>query len=121
MLSGDTWTRNARTDLLLNPGTIRAALDLYLHGADSRNSLASPLYADLQGLPPLLILAGSEERLLSDATRFAETAQAAGVAVTLDVSEGMQHGWHLTAAFLPEGRQALARAGEFIRQGASRR
>jgi acetyl esterase/lipase len=119
-LSGDAWTRNARADLLLDPGKIRAAIDLYLHGADPCNPLASPLYADLRELPPLLILAGSEERLLSDATRFTEKAQATGVAVTLEVWDGMQHGWHITSDFLPEGRQALARAGEFIRHGASR-
>jgi len=113
-LTGETWTSHARRDLLLNKNKIRAAVDLYLRGADPRAPLASPLYADLRGLPPLLILVGSEEHLLSDATRFAEKAQAAGVRATLEVWPGMQHGWHITAPFLPEGRQALARIGEFI-------
>jgi acetyl esterase/lipase len=118
-LSGETWTSNVRRDLLLSKAKIRAAVDLYLHGADPRAPLASPLYADLDGLPPLLILAGSEERLLSDATRLAEKARAAGVRATLEVWAGMQHGWHITAPFLPEGRQALARIGAYIQAGGS--
>lgn len=113
-LSGDTWTLNARKDLLLDPEKIRAAISLYLQNIDPRTPLASPLYADLHALPPLLILVGSDERLLSDATRFATKAQAAGVRVTLEIWDRMQHGWHIVAAFLPEGRQALARIGEFI-------
>jgi acetyl esterase/lipase len=113
-LSGDTWTRNARQDLLIDADKIRAAVDLYLQGADPRAPLASPLYADLQALPPLLILVGSDECLLSDATRFAAKARAAGVSVSLEIWERMQHGWHITAPFLPEGRRALARIGEFI-------
>lgn len=117
-LSGDTWTLNARRDLLLNPEKIRAAIDLYLHGTDPRAPLASPLYAELNGLPPLLILVGSEERLLSDAQRLAEKARAAGVAVTLEVWEGMQHGWHILHGFLPEGRRALDRIGAFIQDHA---
>jgi len=116
-MSGDTWTLNARNDLLLDPEKIRAAIDLYLHGRDPRTPLASPLYADLQGLPPLLILVGSEECLLSDATRLATKARAAGVRVTLEVWDRMQHGWHITATFLPEGRRAIARIGEFIESG----
>lgn len=113
-LSGDTWTLNARKDLLLDPEKIRAVIDLYLQGTDPRTPLASPLYADLHALPPLLILVGSDEQLLSDATRFAAKAQAAGVTVTLEIWDRMQHGWHIVAAFLPEGRRAIARIGEFI-------
>lgn len=119
-MSGDTWILNARKDLLLDPDKVRAAIDLYLHGADPRTPLASPLYADLHSLPPLLILVGSDECLLSDATRLAEKAQAAGVAVTLEVWDGMQHGWHISAGFLPEARQAIARIGEFVKWGPTR-
>jgi monoterpene epsilon-lactone hydrolase len=120
-MAGDTWTRNAKYDLLLNPEKVHAAIDLYLRGADPRTPLASPLYAELHGLPPLLILVGSDEYLLSDATRFATKAHVAGVAVTLEVWERMQHGWHITADFLPEGRQAIVQIGEFIQWGQSGR
>jgi len=116
-MSGDTWTLNAQNDLLLDAEKVRAAIDLYLHGADPRAPLASPLYADLRGLPPLLILVGSDERLRSDATRLATKARASGVTVTLEVWDCMQHGWHILARFLPEGRRAIARIGEFIEWG----
>ena len=119
-LSGETWTLNARNDLLLDPEKIRAAIDLYLQGADPCTPLASPLYADLHGLPPVLILVGSAERLLSDATRFATKAQAAGSTVTVEIWDQMQHGWHIAAAFLPEGRRALERIGEFIQGSPTR-
>jgi acetyl esterase/lipase len=119
-LAGETWTRNAKNDLLLDAAKIKAAVDLYLGDANPRAPLASPLYADLHALPPLLILVGSDECLLSDATRFAAKAQAAGVPVDLEVWNRMQHGWHITAPFLPEGRQALARIGQFIQQGSAR-
>ena len=113
-MSGVTWTLNARNDLLLNPKKVRASIELYLRGTDPRTPLASPLYADLRGFPPLLIHVGSDEFLLSDATRLAEKAKEAGVSATLEVWQGMQHGWHILASFLPEGRRVIARIGEFI-------
>lgn len=119
-MSGDTWILNAQKDYLLDPAKVRAAIDLYLRGADPRTPLASPLYADLHALPPLLILVGSDERLLSDVTRLTAKARAAGVTVVLEVWDRMQHGWHILAAFLPEGRQALARIGEFMERGPAR-
>jgi monoterpene epsilon-lactone hydrolase len=119
-MSGDTWTLNAQNDYLLDPEKVRAAIDFYLRGADPRTPLASPLCADLHALAPLLILVGSDERLLSDATRWTAKARAAGSKVDLEVWEGMQHGWHLLADFLPEGRQAIARIGEFINHGSAR-
>jgi epsilon-lactone hydrolase len=115
-MSGPSWTFNAGKDVMLDPARIRASFELYLHGADPRAHLASPLYADLGGLPPLLIQVGAYECLLSDATRLAARAGEAGVTVTLDVWDRMQHAWQFTASFLPEGRQAIARIGEFISQ-----
>jgi acetyl esterase/lipase len=85
-----------------------------LRGADPRSPLASPLYADLQGLPPILIQVGSDEVLLSDATRFAEKAKAAGVPVTLEIWDRMQHVWQLAASLLPEGKKAIQKIAEFV-------
>jgi acetyl esterase/lipase len=82
---------------------------------DRRDPRLSPLFADLRGLPPVLIQVGSEETLLADATRFAEAAGAANVAVTLEVWPHMIHAWPLWNAGLTPGRQALARAGAFMR------
>ena len=81
----------------------------------SNFALASPLYADLDGLPALRIQVGSSEVLLDDATRLAERASKAGVETTLEVWPEMIHVWHTFAAILPEGREAIARIGEFVR------
>ncbi|HEX6031663.1 MAG TPA: alpha/beta hydrolase [Tepidiformaceae bacterium] len=85
-------------------------------GDDLRNPLASPLYGDLAGLPPLLIQVGTAETLLDDSTRLAGKARAAGVDVTLEEWEDMFHVWHFFAGMLPEGQQAIDRIGEFVRQ-----
>jgi monoterpene epsilon-lactone hydrolase len=77
------------------------------------------LYADLKGLPPLLVQVGTSEILLDDSLRLAERAKAAGVAVTLEPWEGMIHVWQLFAPMLPEGQQAIERIGEFVRQHAA--
>jgi epsilon-lactone hydrolase len=86
----------------------------YLGEADPRAPLASPLYADLYNLPPLLIQVGTDELLLDDATRLAARARAAGVEVTLEVWDGMFHTWQSWGSILPEAGRAMARIGEFV-------
>ncbi len=88
----------------------------YLGDSHPRTPLAAPLYADLRGLPPLLIQVGTAETLLDDATRLAERAKSAGVDVALERWDDMIHVWQFCAAILPEGQQAIERIGEFIRQ-----
>lgn len=114
--SGESWHTNARKDVMLDPYPLRDSARLYLGEVDPHTPLASPLYADLRGLPPLLIQAGSDELLLSDATSFAERAREAGVEVTLEIWQGMQHEWHFAADLLPEGRQAIQKIGEFVQK-----
>ena len=75
----------------------------------------SPLFADLAGLPPMLIQTGMDEILLSDSTRLAERARAAGVEVTLDLTDEMWHVYQAFARFMPEATEALVRAATFIR------
>jgi phosphinothricin tripeptide acetyl hydrolase len=87
----------------------------YLQGQDPKHPLASPNYADLRGLPPLLIHVGSDEVLLDDAIILDAHARAAGVPSTLEVWEGMIHVWHAFHPMLPEGKQGIARVGEFLR------
>ncbi len=89
---------------------------LYVHGADLRSPLAAPLYADLRGLPPLLVQVGTWETLLDDSVRLTDRARAAGVQVELERWEEMIHVWPLFAPMLPEGQQAIDRIGEFVRQ-----
>jgi acetyl esterase/lipase len=77
--------------------------------------LASPLHADLSGLPPILIQVGSAETLLDDAMRLARAAGAAGVRVNLEVWPDMIHAWHLFYQQLAAGRRALRSVGAFVR------
>jgi acetyl esterase/lipase len=113
--SDENWKADAKKELVLNPYMARQIRPLYLRGHDPSDPLASPVYGDLHGLPPLLIQVGSDEVLLSDSTLFAKRAKEAGVDVTLEVWPGMQHVWQFTASYLPEGREAIERIGEFIK------
>jgi acetyl esterase/lipase len=114
-LSGESWRTKANADLIIDIGEARQAAPLYLGDADPRTPLASPLFAELAGLPPLLIQVGSDEVLLSDATELALRARAAGGDASLEVWDGMGHVWHFVASFLPEGKHAIDRIGDFIR------
>jgi acetyl esterase/lipase len=113
---GESWTLNKDKDFMLDQRNIRKSIDIYLCGADPRSPLVSPIYSDLHGFPPVLIQVGSDEVLLSDCTRFAEKAKQAGVPVTLEVWDGMQHVWQYTASFLPEARQAIQKIGQFAKR-----
>jgi acetyl esterase/lipase len=88
----------------------------YLDGADPTSPLASPLYADLRGLPPLLLQVGSQEALLDDTTRLAERARSAQVDVTLDVLDGVIHIWQYFGPDLPETQASEREAGAFLRR-----
>ena len=114
-LTGESIRKNAKLDPFLTPELVKFLVGEYLGEADPRNPLASPLYADLKGLPPLFIQVGTDEILLDDSVRFAERAKAAGVNVTLDVWQDMIHIFAIFAALTPEGRQGVKRIGEFIR------
>jgi phosphinothricin tripeptide acetyl hydrolase len=113
-LTGASMATNARVDHLVRKEEIAGHAKRYLGGKDPRTPLASPLYADLSGLPPMLIQVGSTEILLDDAKRLAERARSAGVKVTLEIGEGMMHVWSSFASVLDEGQQAIDRIGEFI-------
>ena len=113
-MSGESWRTNAKKDLVVNPNIAAQVPSQYLQGSDPCMPLASPLFADLYGLPPLLIQVGSTEVLLSDAIRFAERAEQAGVDVTLEIWPDMAHVWQFAARLLPEARQAIDRIGEYI-------
>jgi monoterpene epsilon-lactone hydrolase len=115
-LTAPSLQTRAAVDPLTSFAGLRRAAGWYLGATDPRDPLASPLYAALHELPPLLIQVGADELLLNDATRLAQRAETAGVTVTLEVWEGMWHVWHGWAAELPEGQQAIERIGEFIRQ-----
>jgi len=117
-LTGDseTMTTKAAVDPMVQREPLRTLAKHYLGSADPRTPLASPLFADLAGLPPLLIQVGDHETLLDDSRHFAERARKAGVEVELEVWPEMIHVWHAFAALLPEGREAIERLGAHLRK-----
>jgi len=116
---GESMTTKASVDpIVQKPGLLQMAA-AYLGGKDPRTPLAAPLYADLSGLPPLLIQVGTAETLLDDASRLAERARKAGVTVSYEPWDSMIHVWHLFAPMLDEGQQAIDRIGEFVRKQAA--
>lgn len=114
-MRGDSMTTKAAADPMIQKPYLSELAAAYLASADPRSPLAAPLHADLHGLPPLLLQAGSAETLLDDAVRLAGRAGAAGVMVRLEIWPDMIHAWPLFHPLLAAGRRALAVAGEFMR------
>jgi epsilon-lactone hydrolase len=113
---GESMKTRAHVDPIASANGTHVLAQAYLAGKDPRTPLAAPLYADLKGLPPLLIQVGDAETLLDDSNRVAARARAAGVKVTLEVWPEMIHVWQLFASFLPEGQEAVQGIGKFIRE-----
>jgi len=111
---GGSFLSNERYDYL-SRAAVRKFARRFATGADLRHPLAAPIYADLTGLPPLLIQAGGAESLLDDSLALARNARRAGVDVSLEVWPDMVHVWQLFAAFVPEGAAAIEDIGDFIR------
>jgi epsilon-lactone hydrolase len=116
-LSGTTLATKDAVDPIIHREYLAELVEAYLPPVmDRRDPRVSPLYADLNGLPPVLIQIGACETLLEDSTRFAAAAGAANVAVTLEIWPDMIHAFPMWNARLEPGRRALAQAGEFIRR-----
>jgi acetyl esterase/lipase len=115
-LAGESLTSRAQVDPLTSREELLAAARLYAGDEEPRNPLLSPVYADLHGLPSMLIQVGDHEILLSDSIRLAERARAAGVEVQLEIWPEMWHVWQAWAASLPEGQAALDQIGRYIHQ-----
>ncbi|MFO7561035.1 MAG: alpha/beta hydrolase [Enhygromyxa sp.] len=98
---------------------VRKMAQAYLAGEDPRTPEASPLFADLRGLPPILLQAGGAEALRDDSQRFAERCEAAGVEVTLQVWDEMFHGFQAWAMMLDDGKRAIEQLGAFVRSKTS--
>jgi len=115
-MSGATLISKDAVDPLIHAPYLQELADAYAPaGIGRKDPRVSPLYANLHDLPPLLIQVGSAETLLADATRLAEAAGAADVAVTLEIWPDMIHAWPMWNAHLASGRRAIANAGTFIR------
>jgi len=115
-MTGASLVAKAAEDPMVRPDHLRLMAKAYLGGRDGKTPLASPLYADLAALPPLLLQVGSAEVLLDDAVRVAERARKAGVAAELRVWPDMFHVWHAFAQILPEGQQAVEEMAAFFEE-----
>ncbi len=113
-LSFPSWETRADVDPLLSRPQIQTCADAYLGSADPKSATASPIFADLSGLPPMLIQVGTAEVLLDEAVEFAKRARAADVDVEIEVAQDMIHVWHAFADLLPEGRAAIGKLAAFI-------
>lgn len=112
-LSGASMQGKADLDPILDPDSLRKYAAYYAGDHDLSEPLISPLFAELSGLPPLLIQVGTDEILLDDATRLAERAREAGVSVTLEIGDEMFHVFHMFS-FLPETKKAVESITRFV-------
>ena len=113
--SAASYATKAAVDPIVTIEGIALLTQAYIGTGDPKQPLVSPLYADLRGLPPLLIHVGSDEVLLDDAAGLAARARAAGVDVTLREWPQMIHVWHWFISMLDEAEQAIAEIGAFVK------
>jgi epsilon-lactone hydrolase len=113
-LAGTTMETKRAVDPLMSRELLQARIPDYTAGQDAALDLISPIFADLSGLPPLIIQAGTHEVLLDDAVRLAQQAAAADVEVTLDITPGVPHVFQNFSPILDEAATALDRAGQLL-------
>ena len=111
---GRPWKPRREVDPLLSREALQARVTDYTAGQDAALGLISPIFADLSGLPPLIIQAGTHEVLLDDAVRLAQRAVTADVEVTLDITPGVPHVFQAYYPILDEAAAALDRAGQLL-------
>jgi epsilon-lactone hydrolase len=114
-LTGQSLYLNALIDPLIPVELAPRVVDLCLAGANPRNPYASPLYGDPRGLPPTLILVGSDEVLRDDAVRMADRMRAAGCHVEIEIWPHMWHVWYMCTRAMPEAKAAIARIAGFVK------
>jgi len=112
--SGDSCNTRAETDPIIKVKGAERHIKAYVGEGDRAGLLVSPVFADLHGLPPMLIQVGDYEVLLDDSTRVAHKVKEAGGEVELKVWEGMWHVFQASAMMVPEARQAVSELGEFV-------
>jgi epsilon-lactone hydrolase len=113
-LGGASWETRADADPYFLRSQAVELVNAYLNGHDPADPLASPLYGELEGLPPIRVQVGDDEVLLDDSLRYVERAVAAGVDARVDVWEGMPHGFLSGIGTLAASTQALDAIGEFL-------
>ncbi len=113
-ITADTYDTNAESDKLFSRTSAEEAAPAYLGSADPMNPIASPLFGDWDGAPPLLILVGDAEVLLDDSRKLADVAKAAGVDVTLSIYPEMPHIWTMSYPAFPEAVEGVTEMAEFV-------
>jgi epsilon-lactone hydrolase len=113
--SGNTFRTHAASDPTISKQRLDALAAEYLAGRDPKTPLASPIFADLRGLPPLLLQVGAREVLFDDTMQLRARAEAAGVEVSAETWGGMWHVWPFYYPMLSEGRDAIARIGAYLK------
>jgi len=116
--TGASAIENAERDPMILGHRIAEGAKLYLAGADPKDPLASPLYGDLSGLPPILTHVGADEVLRDDSVRLDDKIRAAGGTSLLRIWPVVAHAWPILQLILPEGRHALDESAAFIRAAA---
>ena len=115
-LEAGSYATKADSDPMVKKDQIERWTGVYLgDDTDRRHPWASPLYADLEGLPPLLVQVGSEEVLLDDSVSLAAAARRAGIDVQLTVADEMIHVWHWFDRLLDRASEGIDEAAAFIR------
>ncbi len=112
---GEAHRARAARDPMLTKEELDRMAAAYLAGKDPRTPLASPWFADLSGLPPLLLQVGTEESLYDDTAALKRRAEEAGVEVSAESWGGMIHVWHIFHPILSEGRDAIRRVGSYLK------
>ncbi|MGV9171413.1 MAG: alpha/beta hydrolase [Promethearchaeia archaeon] len=114
--TGDTYESKAKLDPFLSPELVIFMRETYLQNTDPKNPLASPLFANLHGLPPIYIQVGTAEILFDDSKRIAKKLESADIEVELDIWEDMIHVFAAFAAIAPEGKKAIENIAQFIKK-----
>lgn len=115
-LTGDSFETRAEADPIFTRGVLQGFAEMYLQGQDATQPRASPLYARLNGLPPIRIDVGDDELLLADSIGYADRARAAGVEVTLSVWEGMPHVFQSSLGHFLAAERSVDAISNFLRQ-----
>ena len=118
--SAESYKTKAADDPLLTKEKIDLMAQSYLQGQMANIPLASPVFADLEGLPPILIQVGTDEILFDDAKNLESRAREAKVEVTLQVWDDMIHVWHYFFPALTDAREAIVKIGEFVKTNVGR-
>lgn len=113
-MAGDSYSKN--DEARATRERLKTYAGIYLNGANPKNPLASPVFADLSDLPPLLIQVGGSEPFYDDSLLLESAAKKAGVGTEMEIWEQMFHVWHYYHPMLSEGRQAISHIGEFVKE-----